>query len=189
MAIDRQALFNEIANAKTSGTGIKIRDGKYIFVLKKVMMDKLYSGTYFIVEFIVKHATKVVVNELNEPYAVIDVEPNAVGTTCSVCVEIGGKNKSAAGNIKALFMGLVGETDESKVDAKEFQEMLDKMTSTAQPGRGMYIRCETYRKPIKSGVNIGKAYVGQNWSAVDQTPEQYAAERKALDAMPEEKAA
>jgi hypothetical protein len=157
-------LAEQIAGADVSGGGNIIRDGKYLFCVQKVFIGKMYNGNMFVAEF------GVVESEAVEN----DVEPNAVGTTCSYVINVD-TNKSALGNIKAFLSALIGENP----SAEDVEAITDK--DGTNPARGAYIRDETYRKTIKSGPNAGKPFTAHRWEYVEQTDEEIEARAKKLD--------
>jgi hypothetical protein len=170
-----RAIFQKIANSRASMGGNRITDGKYLFLIKKMLIEAKFDGTMFIVEF------KVLAAEGILP----DVQPNKVGTTASYVVNLD-KNISAGGNAKAFVLGLLGYK-EDEVAPADVEATLADLTDTAQPARGMLIADETYRKPIRSGPNAGKPFTAHRWTYVGQNaPEEVAKRRAELDA--EEKA-
>jgi len=150
------ALAKKIADAKSSIGGINIRDGEYVFIVKRVLCESKFTGTYFIVEFEVKEAMKVDV--VDKDGKVLDITPNKENSSCSVAfgVEAQGKaGQAALSNTKQFVCGLYGLDDKS-TDEEEFMRRANDLTSDDQPARGMLVHCVTYRKVTQSGKNAGK---------------------------------
>ena len=172
------AILKKIAEARASGGGNLIQDGKYRLTVLKLLLEQKYNGTCFIAEFLVDTAMAVF----------DDVKPNAPGTTCSFVVNMDGAGKlSAAGNIKQFILALMGE-EEGNVTGSDFQATLGELISDAQPARGMQIDDETFRKFARSGKNSEADSKGRppmtmsRWTTVRQTAEEITAQRKTLDA-------
>jgi hypothetical protein len=166
-------VFRKIANSRASGGGNQIKDGKYEFTVTKLLMEDKYTGCCFIAELLVDKA------EASEP----NIEPNAVGSTCSYVVNLDGSGKlSAPGNIKAFVLALLG-LKEDEVSADEVADYTEKLVASDQPGRGMKITDETYRKTIRGGANAGKPFTAHRWGHVaGQTEASVAARKAELDA-------
>lgn len=179
------ALAKKIAEAKMSSGGINIRDGAYVFIVKRVMCESKFKGTFFIVEFEVHEATKILV--VDKDGRTLDVEPNKVGTSCSVAfgVEQPGKaGQAAQSNTKQFVCGIYGLDDKTTSEEK-FAELASKITQDDQPARGMMVIAETYRKITQSGPNAGKEGTYPRFFPVgepDNSPEQIAERRARLDA-------
>lgn len=176
MAVKR-SVYEKIASSKSTGGGNLIRDGRYRFVVKSLILDSKNSGDCFIAEFEVVESEKIFE----------DVEPNKPTSTCSYVVNLDGAGKlSAPGNIKAFILALLGE-DEDSVSEKELADITEELTSENQPARGMLIADETWRKFSRSGKNANPDSKGRppmvmnRWSHVPQTKEEVAERRKHLD--------
>jgi hypothetical protein len=170
--MNRTAIAQKIAKAAASNGGNYIKDGRYTFAVTKIEFAEKKVGACFIAEFRVLEAA-----------ATEDgVAPNAVGSTCSMVQPID-KFDSAAGNVKSFICALAG-ADPKTVTEDEFVETLDELAGEANPGRGMLIKCETYRKLTKKG---DKTLVLPRWEHVSQDEKSIEATRKKLDAT--EKAA
>lgn len=176
-----RALFEKIAKAKASGGGTLINDGKYTFMVKKLIAENKFKGACFIAElFVVKSED-----------TFTGVEANKKGTSCSFVLNLD-KNIAAAGNAKAFLLALDGRK-ESDVKDEEFIALLEEATNddptrgVVQPLRGALIADETFRKTVQSGPRAGQPFTGHNWSHIEQTGEELAKRRAELDAI--EKAA
>lgn len=174
---DRRAVLEKIAKARASAGGNYIRDGKYRFLVHRLLLEDKFSGTCFIAEL------EVVSAEAQFP----DITPNQPGTMASYAVNLDGNGKqSAPGNIKAFVLALLG-FEENEVSDGDVAEALDGLTSDAQPGRGMYIDTETWRKQARSGKNAeldekGRGKLLMNsWAHVEQTEAEVAERRKQID--------
>lgn len=174
-------LLEKIARSQASGGGTVIKDGVYRLMILKMMVDKKFKGTCFIVEFEVVESKP----------AIEGVTPNAPGSRCSYVVNLD-RNVSAAGNCKAIILALLG-VDESKLThegkpATDEQKVAQIMECVAwcvgeqNPTRGMLIDDTTFRKEIQSGANAGKPFTGHIWARVEQTPAEIASRRQAIDA-------
>ena len=69
------AIAAKIAGARTTGGGNYIKDGRYTFIVEKVICEKKFAGNFFIVEFFVKDAA-----------AVSGEQPNPQGTSCTMAL-------------------------------------------------------------------------------------------------------
>ncbi len=165
--------LSKIATSSASGGGTLIRDGKYLFMLSKVIGEKKYKGETFIAEFVVMRSEAVEEG----------VTPNAPGTLCSYVVNLD-RNESAAGNVKSLVLALLGIDEGSKeVTIEAFSATVNNLCDSTQPGRGMLLADSTFRKIIRSGPNAGKPFTGHKWEHVANTAESIAAHRAMLDAQ------
>lgn len=173
-----QALLKKIAEAKTNAGGNIIKEGKYLLEIEKIILEQMNSGMCFIVEFHVLEAMKI------NPA----VEPNAIGSKCSMVVNLDGAGKlSAPGNIKSFTLALLGFTeDPAKVTptcqlatVPEIMETVDELCAESNPGKGMLIAGETFSKLTRTEK---KPFVGVNWSRVNQTADEIAKRRAAQEA-------
>lgn len=144
-----------------------IADGRYLFTLVNFTMEQKRSGMLAIPELFVE--------ESGAPsYKVPDGEPgpNAKGTKCSVVWNLSHATAgdSAAGNLLSFVLALPDAEPQPKHPQKggdfkaygEWVERYKKFTKSLrapeQPGRGMQVRCETYRN--------AKGYVNLSWTLV-----------------------
>lgn len=187
------ALKKKIAEAKATGGGNNINDGRYVFEIHRLLVDAKFKGTMFIAEFGVVESEPVIAG----------TEPNKPGTTCSNVMNMD-SNVSAGGNIKVLVMAIenydeatadepaLGPPDptgtrhpivEGGIVVKRWMADLDRLTDASQPARGMLLGDETYRKTIQTGNNAGKPFTGHKWVHIpDQSAAQIATRRKLIDA-------
>lgn len=172
-------LQKKIAEAKMTAGGNNIKDGDYEFVVKQIICEAKYKGTFFIPEFDVLKAQK----------THSTIEPNTVGSDCSAAWPLdtnGPAGEAAKGNIKQFLCGLF-DLPES-VGMEEIMKVANDYAGPAGSedalrARGMLVRASTFRKAVKSGPNVGKEGCYPRFSPVtDQTPEQVAERRKKLDA-------
>lgn len=138
------ALAKKIADARATAGGNQIKDGSYVFLIRKIILDEKFKGNFFIVEF------DVVMSAAQRD----DVEPNKVGTDCSMALNLD-TNKSAPGNMKQFFCALLGKED-AELQGEAYLDEVAKYTGDEQPGRGMLIEATTYRKVTLTGPNAGK---------------------------------
>ena len=192
------ALVADIFDAPTSGGGIRVRDGKGLFTVTKIEIDRKRRGQMFIAEFTV-HAsqkTPVVALKFPEPGKLLDIEPNGAGTTCSIAIPLNDpKILSGPGNVKAFTLSLLGY-DEAQVQKEDFKKAIAELadlettgeplppSKRQNPARGMLIGYETYRVLTKAQdkelVLVKGSHVGPG--AGNSAPE-IAARRKALDGL------
>lgn len=167
------ALAKKIAEAKASASGNRIKEGMYVLELLKVICEQKFKGTMFIAEMLVR-----------ESAAISDkVEPNKVGTTCSIAYNLDGGGKAgeaAKSNTKKFVCALFGL--DLECDGDEFTEKLSHILDDKQPARGMLISCETVRQEIQTGKMAGTEGVFPRFEHVDQTDKEITERRKALDA-------
>lgn len=167
------ALAKKIADAKTSVSGNRIKDGEYELLVRKIICESKYKGTMFIVEFDVVDSAPT-----HEKIA-----PNAPGTECSVAFSLdapGPGGDAAKSNAKQFLLGLLGLED----GEADFMEKLVEYCDDDQPGRGMLVNCATYRKTINSGKNAGTegCYPRFAQATEGNSDKEIAARRKKLDA-------
>lgn len=174
-------VFAQIANSKASGGGTYINDGKYLFEIRRLILEKMHTGICFVAELIVRESEPVEVPaDLQKPTEIgKPILPNKVGAEVSVVFNMT-KQESAAGNAKALLLAIDG-TPESDVDPAQFAAMIKRTCSKEQPFRGALVRDVTFRKPIQKGPNAGKPFTGHKWATVEQTIPEIQARRAALD--------
>jgi hypothetical protein len=132
-----------------------IKDGDYLFEVQKCE-EKSFSGTTIVIEL------KVLESEAVRE----DVKPNPVNETVAYLNNIT-KSTSAAGNLKAFFLALVGVEDSDP----SFGDTLAECLGSEQLAAGMLIYGRTYRSIIKSGANAGKEFVGVNWTHYEPSAE------------------
>lgn len=177
-----EALAKKIANAKVSGAGNRITDGDYVLMVKQIICEQKYKGTFYIPEFEVVESAK------THP----TVEPNVKGSDCSCAFDIeaaGAKGEAARSNAKQFVCALLG-LDEEKVSEADFiakagEYAGGKGTPDALRARGMYVACTTFRNTIKTGPNAGKEGAFPRFSHVGSehgnTAAEVARRREALD--------
>jgi len=125
MAIVPASIFSQIAKAKASAGGTHIRDGAYEMTVKRLLIEKGFKGWAFKGEFLVDKATKVgTVDKDGNP---TNVEPNAVGSSCSMVCNFD-KNESSWGNVKQFILALLG-FEESQVADAEFAEAVEALVN------------------------------------------------------------
>lgn len=172
---DLDAMLDAVLNAKVSGSGTPVREGAFIFqVMDHLAVSPRNSvGVLIFCEFKVLAATKV------NPA----VEPNPIGSTCSVCFDL--TTDSGPANMQKYFCGLTG-VDARSVREKDphffdkggkFDNLMRKSIKTRAgecPLKGWVIAGETFvGKEITKGKNKGKNYIGLNWRTLEaeNTPE------------------
>jgi hypothetical protein len=170
--LTRDQLFQQIAEATPTNRGDQMRLGKYVFALKKAMINQGFKGLHFIIELLVKEAQA----------KRADVQPNAVGSTVALVFKLEGEFMQVAlNNIKSFVLALLGEPDTAENQA-QVKEVLNELTSDDQPLRGMLIACEAFEAEKQK--KKGETYIGQNWAHVpNQTGESIAASRAELDGL------
>lgn len=152
-----KALLKKIAESRATAGGNNIKDGDYILVVKRLLVDQKYKGTMFIAEFDVVESA-----QTRE-----DVTPNAPNSDCSIALNLD-TNASAPGNMKQFFLGLLGK-DEATTPTEELIKDMEKYTGEDNKARGMLVACSTYRKVTKTGPNAGKEGTYPRWARVSET--------------------
>ena len=172
MGLSRE-IADRIKNAKMAGQGTPIRDGVYVLEIKKMICDNLFSGNMYITEFVVRECERV------RP----DIEPNAVGSTCSTAYNLdltGKAGEATFGNVKNEVLAVLGKTEADLQNLDLFEE-LKRLNSPEQPTRGMLVGCETRRQKIQSGKNAGTEGVFPRFMYIKQTAAEIAERRKAQE--------
>lgn len=190
-------IAKKIAASRAAGGGNYLKDGKGICIVKALKQENLYKGETFIAELLVETSESIPgLMENGQP-----VTANSPGSTFAFIQQFEEFPDVAFGNTKAFILTLMGESDESLVAAAaeikasrqkagtlakgedytaddEFAAAYERLTGPQQPGRGMRISFETYRRVTKKS---GKSLVLPHWEHVPQTVEQIAATRAKLD--------
>lgn len=194
MSAISKKLAQKVGAASVSGGGINIRHGKYLLMIKKVSVDKKFSGECFIMEMQVIEAEKI---EVDEGGVAKNVEPNKAGSDCSYVVNFDGKGKaSAPGNVKQILCA-VFNVSEDQLTPEEFEGTFEDVVldradpehpdKEVNPLRGWLIRCGTYPKEVRS--EKGRFITGIKWECASppgeglNAPEEIAKRRKALDGV------
>lgn len=190
-AIDQYV--DSIVNAKVSFNGNRINDGKYTFIVKKLLAkksDKNASKAYFIAEFFVEEAEAVDVQlDMMRPAEKANGNqispPNKPGTEVSVAIDLSSENGPK--NVKAILCGLDNIDPNALNDSPEgkakFATLLRGSVGAANPFRGARVRCTTSRKGITKGTNMGQPFTANRWDPVTQTTAEVASNRTKLDAL------
>lgn len=176
------AVANKIANAKTSNSGNPIKAGNYVLVIKQLLCDKKFNGTFVIPEF-----------DVVESEVLIDgVTPNKPESDCSCAWQTdkaGKAGEAALGNIKQFGCALLG-LPENTEPTEIMQKIAEWVGGPTDPdrlrARGMLILCSTRRKKIQNGPNAGKEGDFPHFSYVSpeegNSAEEIAERRAKLDA-------
>lgn len=151
--------------AKNSGGGNNIRHGRGILMIDKWYWRQGHKGLSHVHEFIVTKSEKNIVMEGDKK---IDVEPNAVNSSCSAVYNYDGKAKDMAGVNSARFvLGLFG-LEADAVSEEDVEKTIEEGSADdSNPCRGMVIGYETYPIQTKAGAWI----VGVKWSCVNKPGE------------------
>ena len=160
-----------IGKARVAGGGVNIRHGVYPSLLvKKMFFGDMNSGPCFILELRVHEAPRRI-DVVEGTVTRKDVEPNAIGTECSLAVNFDGAGKlSAKSNVRAVILGLFGMEDD-KVSDDQVEATVNEICSDAQPARGMLIGLSTFPKMVRSKKDLpdnapGKWITGLKWECV-----------------------
>jgi len=160
------SVWDKVANSQPTRGGNFLRDGIYRLAVRELKVTKGFKGHCFIAEFLVLESKP----DLNVP----DTQPNAPGTVGSFVVNLD-KFESAAGNVKAFILALLGSND---VSGKEFAEAMQALCGDQQPARGMLVDDSTYRKTTQKG----NPFTVHNWAHVaGQSQESVAAMRLRIE--------
>lgn len=182
---DVSQYVNKITNARPAGAGNPIRDGKFMFAIKRMEIkpsDKNDGKVWFICELRTLKSEKVdVPPELVTAEAPLH-EPNPVGSDCSLVTDLASQMGGA--NVKEVMAATLGVKHET-ITAEQVTEWIAKNVDTpnkptTQPLCGRVLACKTTRSKTKSGVNAGKIGTRPHWDTVEQTPEELAGIRAML---------
>ena len=156
MALNKD-IAERIAAAKGSKTGNWIRDGRYLFEIVSLSAAKTFKGVMFIAEMKTVEAVKTSAT----------VEPNAVDSSVSYCVNLDDKLSLGVNNVKTFLSELTGEPPES-ISAEDICEMAptDAHGNPAQPQplAGKRIRDEAFSRPQQG--NSAKFFTHHMWEHV-----------------------
>lgn len=174
---------NQIAEAQVVESGNWIRDGKGRLIVKKIVFEKMNGGPTFVAEFEVESNQKVSVVSLLTREK-LDIEPNAVGSSCSMVTRLTGDAlaiKSKQGSIKNFICKLLG-VDPKNVTSQEYVEAFRQACSPGQPAKGMVVDFETVRKLNKKE---DEEFIRPQWTHVppsgDNAPAKVAERRARLE--------
>jgi hypothetical protein len=172
MGIDRAAL-RKIAQSKASGGGNYVRDGEYLFLIRKMFGIKAYKGNTIILELtVVESKPSGELDANGQPIA-----PNPPGSHASLVWKIDEHPDVAPKNVKGAVLGILGYTEDQMTE-DQYEALLDKvLDEKVNPLRGMYVRASTYVRFSKKGNRL----VLPNWEKVTQTKEEVKARRAQLD--------
>jgi hypothetical protein len=169
--------FAKISGAAMSGGGNPIKDGNYVMLVEKVMINKGHTGELFIAELrVLEAAANGATDEMGRP-----VVPNAVGSTCSLVCNLT-KHEAAAGNAKKFVVGAAGGLNYT--EAQISPEVMGMICGEKNPLRGVKVRCSTFRKTNQgraNSANAGKQLTLCNWEAIPQVEADVLAAREWLE--------
>lgn len=180
-----KSIFQKIAQARATGGGNYIRQGKGRLIVKSITLPSLYNGDTFIAEFLVKHSESI--PGAVDPKTGKPELANPRGSSCSYVQQLE-KFESAAGNVKAFIEHLDGEMDQSEATfINNLQSYVneDPKAGEVNPARGFEIDFESYQKPIQKGANAGKMITLVRFAHVDITESERDANRDLLDGKSE----
>ena len=146
-------MFRGIENAQMSRGGNWIQPGKFVLMLDflKVHINTVKNGEQFIAEFFVLYSTNP-----NQP----------AGSKVSWCAS--SWHPSAAGNIKAFFVSLLGIQPQQVTEAGCAMAV-----SPQQPMQGKLVLAEAYNKKTQK---TGSDFTAINWGNADASWQQRAVE-------------
>ena len=146
-------MFQGIEQAQMTRGGNWIQPGKFVLMVDymKTVMNAVKRGEQFIAEFFVLYSTNP-----NQP----------AGSKVAWCAS--SWHPSAAGNIKAFFVSLLGIKPEQVT-----QPGCDMAVSPQQPMQGKLILAEAYNKKTQK---TGNDFTAVNWGTADAAWTQRAAE-------------
>lgn len=163
-----RAILEAIAKSKANKGGNHIRPGRYLFEVQEVTAQKCFGGNMFIVELLVLEAQKTGEKDRKGN----EYEPNAVGSTCSLVVNL--DQVSGPGNAKAFAMAVFDEPEEG-ITVEALEELcspkgFDKEGQpTGQPCRFLQIRDEAFVVPQRG--DPSKDFTKHRWEHVAPTAE------------------
>jgi hypothetical protein len=174
-------IFKKIAESKATGTGQRFNPAGYELVVGKLWINEGFKGATFICEMVVRKSTSTgAVDRLTGKPEI----PLGEGSIGSFAVNL--DNPKAKGsqysNVKRFILGLIG-ADEAEVTNDQFIETLEELCGDKavkdQPMRGKRVDLATFKTP-KVG-NPAEDFTNHQWSYVEQTEADIAAERAKLD--------
>lgn len=191
MSFDVSAYVKKIVASKPAGGGNPIRDGKYLFAIKALQIKPSDKGgqVWFIAEFFTVTSTPVDVPPELIRADVPLTTPNAVGSDCSMVVDL--NSQMGPANVKeiaAADLNLKHDQITEDMLSKWISENVEvpggnshwKATGITNPMQGRVLACLTRRSLVKTGSNAGKPGIRLNWSYVSQSPEERAQLRTLL---------
>lgn len=179
--------FQEWANAKTWGTGNYFEAGRYKLAILETFDNSGKKGRNIIVECVVIESTKTEAK----------VDPAPVGSKRSAVFKLDGEHgEGAMGRLKEFVQGLRAPNADPAGLGKFMSDIYSdakrkdgtKLGANTQPVRGKFVTLEasTSSKPTRATASKPKDeqvfVTNLKWIFVEQTKEQYEAERKRLDA-------
>ncbi len=172
MSEEKETIFDKVAKSKATKGGSYIDPGDYLYTVLGVKLNDGHKGVSIALEFLVEEAQA-------KPG---ERAPNPVGSTCSAVHNF--KHDSAAGNVKAFVLAVLG-LQESEVSDAEFSAKLKEVCSTEQPFRGRRVRNSTFQYVPKARRALPASEQNpltlNDFTHVPQTDAEVAARRAELD--------
>lgn len=145
------SIISKIVNAKASQRSENIRDGEYVFVVRKLILEEMQDGQTFVAELgVVESRSK---GDL-DPVSKSPVNPNAVGSVVGYVQKLT-RFESAPANAQRFLTALLGGEDPKKLEAA-ITNLLSEEGQKKQAAKGLLIRGSTYQQQTKKGPNAGK---------------------------------
>lgn len=191
MSFDASAYVKKIVASKPAAKGNPIRDGKFVFAIKRMTIKPSDKGSevWFIAEFMVLTSAAVDVpvdlqalDHTNPAFRMPVTNPNAAGSDCSLVSDL--MSQMGPANVKALAaadLGVKHDTINEEQLSKWILDNVDTPDKTwpgiENPKQGRFLGCTTTRSLGKKSPNVGKPYVNLNWEHQPQSAEDLAKAR------------
>ena len=147
------SIIDKILTAKTSQRSDQIRDGQYLFMVRKLVLGDMEGGQTFVAELeVIESCSK---GDL-DPITKQPVVPNFVKSIVGYVQQLQ-KHPSAPGNAQKFLNALLGAdgADPKKIE-NAITNLLSEEGQKTQGARGLLVRGSTYQQIVKSGPNTGK---------------------------------
>lgn len=164
MAFDQ--LKRKIAKADPAGGGAKLRDGKGVLVVDRIVAKEGFKGTSVRIEAVVESSSRLTVVSPSSKQT-LDIAPNDPGSSVSIVENL--KNSGAEGRILAALLAIFGYDNgaSDEVKAEVLDAIQEEGDHTQNLAYGLAVAYETERFVTKNGIEMA----GPRFTALKQTDE------------------
>lgn len=159
--------------SRAGGGGDDLRDGVYVMVTEKTEAFSGNNGDQIAI------VARVISAEADPAHP--NVKPNAVGSSVRWILNFtDNRTKEVAPKNWRAFLEALDGCGQNALSGEKIAEYTNAIAADPQAFRGVRFRCTSYRRPKKNKPN--EESVLANYQFVQQTGEEVAAQRAALDA-------
>ena len=174
--LTRDQIYQKMAQASASSTGVNLLDGRGRLAIKKFNVDNGYNGSRVVVDAIICSNQKIHVQDI-VTHQVLDITPNPPGSEVNLVYMVG-KHVAAFGALKSLVLAIYDEKAEDNTD----EQLIDCMRTLCEQNAA-YGRVVDYTTVRKLTVERKVQMVNPKWEAVKQSEVDVAAMQKWMDSL------